>query len=147
MIITCTQLQTIQVTYQEICSGEDPWIPLGNFMNDFFGNFPELRAELVKDPIQLPEDADAEKMRWSVFCAATVEHLCKEYAIACPDWARDAVYTLDEPWYYALGAHKQSVRERLERQTPEPFSRRGIYCGNRMFVNKYEAAEKVRKTA
>lgn len=116
-------------------------------MNDFFGNFPELRAELVKEPIQLPEDADSEKMRWSVFCAATVEHLCKEYAIACPDWAFDAVYKLDEPWYYALGAHKQSVRERLERQTPGAFSRRGIYCGNRMFVNKYEVAEKVRRTA
>jgi hypothetical protein len=147
MIVMSKQLQTIELAYKEICAGEDPWIALGNFLNDFFGNFPELRAELVKDPITLPLDADQEHTRWLVFCAATVEYLCQQYDVICPQWALNPEYTLAEAWYYSLGAHKQSVRERLERQTPEPFTRRGIYCGNRMFVNKYEVAEKLRKTA
>jgi hypothetical protein len=147
MVVVCTELQTIQVTYQQICSGEDPWIALGNFINDFFGNFPELRAELVREQIELPVDADLEKRRWYVFCVATVEYLCREYDVSCPLWVLDSTCGLDEPWYYSLGAHKQVVRERLERQTPEAFRRRGIYCGNRMFLNKYERAEKIHQIA
>ncbi len=133
-------LQTIEISFHEICEGEDPWIPLGNFLNDFFGNYPERREELVRDPLQKPEDLTPDDSRWAVFCAATVEHLCQKYAIPCPDWVNDPAYMLAEPWYYSLGAHKPSVRERLERETPEPFTRRNIYCGNRMFVNKYELA-------
>jgi hypothetical protein len=38
-------------------------------------------------------------------------------------------------------AHKPEVRERLIRETPEPFTKRNIYCGNRMFNNKWELAE------
>ncbi len=38
-------------------------------------------------------------------------------------------------------AHKPSVRAFLREQTPEPFARRNIYCGNRVFANKYELVE------
>lgn len=137
-------LQTIQASYKEICAGEDPWIPLGNFMNDFFGNFTEQRLELVTDPIQEPDEATPELQQWAIFCAATVEYLCQKYEVACPEWVNRLECTLAEPWYYSLGAHKPQVRERLTRQTPEPFSRRNIFCGNRMFVNKYELAEERR---
>ncbi len=132
------ELQTIQVSFREICEGEDPWLPLGNFMNDFFGNFPDRREELVKDPIQEPEDATPDQHRWIVFCTASVEYLCQKYAVPCPDWVHSLAYTLEEPWYYSLGADKPHVRERLTRETPEPFTRRNIYCGTRIFANKYE---------
>ncbi|HEX4206429.1 MAG TPA: hypothetical protein VHZ51_19970 [Ktedonobacteraceae bacterium] len=134
----CLELQTISLSYKEICEGEDPWIPLGNFMNDFFGNFPDQRAELVKDAIQMPQAPTIELQRWAVFCAASVEYLCQKYDVPCPAWANNSIYTLAEPWYYSLGAHKPRVRERLTRETPEPFIRRNIYCGNRIFANKYE---------
>ena len=134
------ELQTMSISYQEICAGEGPWIALGNFMNDFFGNFTKQRLELVQDPIQLPTDANSEQWRWAVFCAASVEYLCQQYALPCPTWALNPAYMLDEPWYYALGAHKESVRERLRQRTPAEFTRRNIYCGNRMFANKYELA-------
>ncbi len=133
-------LQTIEISYREICEGEDPWIPLGNFMNDFFGNYPDQREELVKEPIQEPENLPSEYQRWAVFCVATVEYLCQKYDIPTPDWVNNPAYRLAEPWYYSLGAHKAHIRERLERETPEPFTRRNIYCGNRMFANKYELA-------
>jgi len=138
---TCEKLQTMSVSYQEMCAGEDPWIPLGNFMNDFFGNFPDQREELVEEPIRLPEEPSEENLRWATFCAASVEYLCQKYELPCPEWVYDPVYQLSEPWYYSLGAHKPKVRERLMRTTPEPFVRRNIYCGDRMFVNKYELAQ------
>ncbi|MEO8956281.1 MAG: hypothetical protein ABI396_09295, partial [Ktedonobacteraceae bacterium] len=54
---TNTALQTIEVSYKEICEGQDPWIPLGNFMDDFFGNFTDRRVELVQDPLHEPANA------------------------------------------------------------------------------------------
>ena len=140
MLKTLEALQTISISYREILTGEDPWVALGNFMNDFYGNFPDQRAELVRESLQEPTYVTPEEHRWAVFCAATVEHLCQKYELACPAWVHDAAYSLNEPWYYSMGTHKPQVRARLERETPEPFTRRNIYCGNRMFVNKYELA-------
>ncbi|MEO6888481.1 MAG: hypothetical protein ABI456_04875 [Ktedonobacteraceae bacterium] len=83
---TCEHLQTMAVTYAELCQGEDPWIALGNFMNDWFDY--ATSPLLEEDPIR-----------------------------------------------------QKNLHERLVKQTPEPFTRRNIYCGNRMFANKYELAE------
>lgn len=138
---TCDQLQTMALSYQEICQGEMPWIALGNFMNDWFDYAKERRAELVAEPLTLPAQFDMHTLRWATFCAASTEWLCGKYGIICPSWVHNPIYTLPEPWFDSPGAHKPEVRERLRQQTPEPFTRRNIYCGNRMFNNKYEYAE------
>jgi hypothetical protein len=137
-------LQTMAWTYQEICQGEQPWIALGNFMNDWFDYAKDRRAELVVDPVVLPESPSSELFRWAVFCAASVEWFCKRYEVACPDWVYNSAYCLTEPWFYALQPDKPAVREWLLLQTPEPFTRRNVYCGNRMFANKYEFVEQYR---
>jgi hypothetical protein len=140
MVKTLEVLQTINISYREILTDEDPWIALGNFMNDFFGNYPDRRAELVCEPLQVPMYVTLYEHRWAVFCAATVEHLCQKYELACPAWVHDPAYSLAEPWYHTMAVNKPHVLARLERETPEPFARRNIYCGNRMFINKYELA-------
>lgn len=142
---TCDQLQTMAVTFQEICQGETPWVALGNFMNDWFDYAKDQRPRLVAEPISLPVSAGVDDMRWAAFCAASVEWLCERYGIACPEWVVNPAYFLPEPWFDSPGAHKIQVRERLIRQTLEPFARRNIYCGNRMFLNKYEFAEQYRE--
>ena len=143
---TSTELQTMALTYREICEGETPWVALGNFLNDFFGNFPDRREELIHTPIQELAEPPLEMQRWAIFCAASVEYLCQKYEMACPDWALASTAPLSEPWFHSPAAHKPQVRERLQRETPEPFTRRNIYCGNRVFLNKYEvAAERLQK--
>ena len=137
---TITQQQTIAITYREICAGKSPWIPLGMFMHDFFGNFKDCREELVRDPIIVCSEMTAEQQKWAAFCAASVEYLCEKYSIACPEWTRGHM-ALPEPMYEGLGCHKPQVQERLRMTTPEPFARRNIYCGDRVFANKYEIAE------
>jgi hypothetical protein len=47
--------------------------------------------------------------------------------------------------FYTPMAHKPSVRAFLLEQTPEPFARQNIYCGNRVFANIYELAEHYRR--
>lgn len=137
---TETQLQTMALSYQEICAGKTPWIPLGMFMHDFFGNFVGRREELVKDAIEEKADATPLLHQWAVFCAASVEYLCQKYGLPCPDWVHNPEYTLSEPWYYSPGAHKPHIRKRLEEETPEPFTKRNIYCGDHVWANKYEMA-------
>jgi len=142
---TIDHLQTMALTYQEICRGERPWVALGNFMNDWFDYAKDQRAQLVADPISLPEEPTTDTSRWAAFCAASVEWLCGRYEVPCPSWVYNSAYCLREPWFDSPAAHKPEVRVRLIQQTPEPFTRRNIYCGNRMFANKYEFVEQYRR--
>ena len=139
---TCDQRQTMAVAYEEICQGEDPWIALGNFMNDWFENAKDRREQLVADSLVAPTLSSTDAQRWAAFCAASVEWLCQRYGVPCPEWVYDPTYYLPEPWFYYP---QEKLRERLIQQTPEPFTRRNIYCGNRMFENKYELAEQFRR--
>lgn len=131
-------LQTFRHSFEQICTGEEPWIPLGNFMHQFFGQYKHRREELVRDPIEVPEQVSTELFRWAVFCAASVEYLCKTYDLSVPSWSLDDRYRLEEPWYYAIGADLPQVQEKLRQTTPEEFSQRNVFCGDRTYRNKYE---------
>ena len=138
-------LQTMAWTYQEICQGQRPWTALGNFMNDWFDYEKDRRAQLVVDPIVVPDSPSIDLFRWAVFCAASVEWFCKRYEVTCPNWVYNPAYCLTEPWFYALNAESPRVRERLIQQTPEPFVKRNVYCGDRLFANKWELVEEYRR--
>lgn len=130
------RLQTMRLTFEEICQGQDPWISLGNFMNDWYAYHSDRRPELIADP--LPETYPPELQRWAVFCAASVEWFCNTYHLLCPSWVFSSTYTLPEPWFFH---DREKVRQRLLVTTPEEFFRRNIFCGNRVFTNKYEFAQ------
>lgn len=86
--------------------------------------------------------------RWAVFCAAAADYLCERYAVLAPAWIDDPTYTLSEPWYDFDDLPTPPTPERrayLERTTPEPLRRRNILSGDRVFANKYEAAQRYSK--
>jgi hypothetical protein len=129
---TGTHVQTMDLTFQAICQGERPWVALGNLQNAWFDYARKQRAYLVADPLVLPESPDLHTLRWAAFCASSVECLCLQYGVPCPSWVHHGAYALCEPWYDSPSADILHVRERLRQQTPEPFTRRNIFCGNRM---------------
>ena len=131
---------TMAQSYQAICQGEKPWVALGNFMNAWFDYASDRRAPLVADPLMLPDEPDTKTLRWAAFCAASVEWLCERYGITCPSWVENPAFVLPDPWFDSPAAHKPQVRERLRCRTPISFARRNVYCGDRMFANKYEFA-------
>ena len=138
MSIVRPSLRTMSRAFQHICTGEDPWIALGNFLNYWFVDAKDHRYDLVREPI--PESpTDAYCQRWAAYCAASVEHLCAKYHEPCPEWVHDPTYVLPVPWYYHPEEHR---RERLIATTPPEFKKRNIYSGDRMFNNKWELAEK-----
>src|SRR5260370_1183872 len=132
------QLQTFRRSFEQICLGEEPWLPLGNFMHQFFGYYKHLRPELVYEPIEVPDSPSSEQFQWAVFCAASVEYLCKKYEIPCPKWALNPQYSLEKPWHYDINADLPEVQEDLRQTTPEEFSRRNVFCGDRTYRNTYE---------
>jgi hypothetical protein len=145
---TSPPLQTMQLSYRQICAGEGktPWVPLGNFTNHFF-YWPRRRNELVQDPIEEPAEPTPEMHQWAVFCAASVDYLCQKYHVPLPEWVNAPAYApLREPWFFAPAAHHlPDVRKHYERETPEAFARRNIFCGNRVYLNKREEANKLRR--
>jgi len=134
------QLWTFQRAYAEILAGEaNAWLPLGDMMHQFFGAYKHLRTDLVADPIFVPEDVSPELFRWAVFCAASVEHLCRKYGLQVPAWSLDEHYTLAEAWYLdQIGSDLPDVQEELRDETPEEFARRNVFCGEEPYRNKYE---------
>src|SRR5882724_3778912 len=125
--------QTMKLSFEQICQGKDPWIPLGNFMNDWYAYHFEERERLVIDP--LPEIYSQEYQEWAAFCAASVIWFCSTYEIPCPSWADNPRFVLPEPWYVGspVGAW-----ESLRKETWEEFTRYNIFCGDRIFNNKWE---------
>jgi hypothetical protein len=91
----------------------------------------------VEEPIAEPEQHTKHTRRWAAFCAASVEFLCGCYSVACPEWVHNPRYILLTPWWPEY-ASCLSTRIELVHSTPAPFVRRYIFCGNRLYQNKYE---------
>lgn len=131
-------IQTMARAYRQICEGEEPWIALGNFRNAWYGYAKDMRSTLVSEPIGKPEQETEDTLRWGAFCAAAVEFLCDRYGVACPEWVHACSYTLATPWWHTTRLYNIATRVRLMQKTPAPFAKRNIFCGNRLFQNKYE---------
>jgi hypothetical protein len=131
-------IQTMAWAYKQICVGEDPWTALGNFTNAWYDYAKDIRADLVSEPLAEVESITEHTLRWRAFCAASVEFLCNRYDVPCPEWVHNSRYILATPWWHTSHPHSISIRERLMRDTPESFAKRNIFCGNRLYQNKYE---------
>ncbi len=137
------QLQTMSIAFRQICEGEREWTALGNFMNYWYAYAKDRREELIGDQLPVYDETPPYQHRWATFCAASVVWFCNTYQVPCPAWAHDPKYTLDEPWFF----HEQeSIRSELLTTTPEEFTRRNIFCGDRCYANKWEFIENFRKS-
>jgi hypothetical protein len=118
---------------REIYQGEDPWVAIGCFLNDWWSSEEDKQASLISDP--LPPSITLEGKRWAAFCAATVEELCQRASLISPAWTNKQEYFLVEPWFYYP---QLSQREWLLSTTPESYKRRNIFVGDNVLDNKYE---------
>ncbi len=133
-------IQTMAWAYQQICEGEDPWTALGNFTNAWYGYAKDIRATLVSEPLVKPDRETEHTHHWGAFCAASVEFLCDCYDVLCPQWVYEPYYMLSTPWYgdNIVNLADTVVLQHRIKTSPAPFAQRNIFCGNRLFQNKYE---------
>ncbi len=132
-------LQTMRLSFEQICQGQEPWVALGNFMNDWYELHRDCREQLIIDP--LPENYPSEFHYWAAFCAASAEWFAHQYKVPCPSWVFTPKYHLATPHFTS---EKEALRSYYLSETPEEFRRRNIFCGNRMFANKWEALDELK---
>lgn len=136
------EMQSIHDTYTQIVQGERPWTALGDFLNYWHTYAADRRAELIQEPLSLPDDITPELHQWAAYCAGAVEYLCERDQIVCPQWVHDPSYSLVDAWFTGLGASKPHVRARLLVETPVSFSKHNVFCSPHAFSTKYAVAEK-----
>ena len=117
-------------SYLRLLQGENPWVALGDFLDDWKRSAPSDRFELVEQ--SLPEVLDIDHLHWAALFAATVEQLCTEEKLTPPAWVHHAQYYLPEPWY--LGIKTENLRRLHEQTTPEIFKQHNVMGGEQLLV-------------
>ena len=120
--------QTVAETFDRILHESSPWVPIGDFLDDWRRSDREDRLELVTEGIARVE-VGHEAFRWAAFCAAMVEWLCWQDQLPFPSWTGDASYRLAEPWFLYPG---DLLRAWQLATTPAPFKMRNIFSGDRV---------------
>lgn len=118
--------QSAAETLQLIGQGIDPWLPIGQFLDDWRGVVREKRLGLVTEPLS---DVPPEYCRWAAFLAAAVDFLCAQDHLPAPTWVRRSTYRLPEPWFLYPGWR---LRAWQLAETPVPFRMRNIFGGDRI---------------
>ncbi|MDI6757251.1 MAG: hypothetical protein QME32_04435 [Endomicrobiia bacterium] len=102
----------------------DPWIPVRNFLDDFYSN-PNNRQEMI--------DAEPEPTgdkRFDVYLAALAEHLAYHYDMSTPHWATGKKRFLATWWF---PTEFKSLRAMALVESPASFRRRGIFVDHTEF--------------
>ncbi len=135
------EIQTLAMAYDELASGKEGFrVAVGNFMKAFFLYYTDERQKLLDMPLKMPENPTWEQRGWAAFCAGAAEYLAGRYDLRCPSWAHDPIYVLPEPWYHPACEAFPGLRARFEAETPEPFRRRNVFCGERVFSNPHPSS-------
>jgi len=120
--------QTIEGTFDGIRKGGSPWVPIGNFLDDWRRSDLEDRLELVSMGIA-SAGGDPELLRWAAFCAAMVEWLCWQDHLPFPKWTNNPEYRLSQPWFLYPG---DLLRAWQLVSTPTPFKMRNVFTGDQV---------------
>jgi hypothetical protein len=118
--------QTACTTLQLIADGVDPWLALGQFLDDWRGMVTTRRSGLITEP---PKEVCVEHLRWAALLAAAVDWLCAQEQISPPAWIHRPEYWLADPWFLYPGWR---LRAWQLAETPVPFRMRNIFDGDRI---------------
>jgi hypothetical protein len=116
-------------SFQRILDGEDPWIAIGDFLDEWKREEVEDRLELVADPLASLVPPPIEQ--WAAFFAAMVEELCLQDALPVPVWTENERFILEHPWFLYPGWRLKVWQLAT---TPPSFKKRNIFGGDRMLL-------------
>lgn len=120
------QPQTAAETLRFIETGSNPWIPFGQFLDDWRRTDIARRPDLIAE---VPPPVAPEYLRWAALLAAAVEYLCVQDGLPLPGWTNREEYRLPEPWFLYPGWR---LRAWQLMETPAPFRARNIFGGDRI---------------
>ncbi len=111
--------------FQRIKQGENPWVALGDFLDDWRRSRREDRLSLLEQPLE--EATTPEELRWAALFAAAAEQLCTLEQFPQPAWISASRYYLSEPWYPE--ARTENLQRLLRETTPEIFKQHNVFGG------------------
>ena len=120
------QPQTAAETVRLIAAGTDPWLAIGQFLDDWRRTEVARRPSLVGEP---PTEVSGSSRPWAALLAASVEWLCARDGLPFPPWTSRTEYRLPEPWFLYPGWR---LRAWQLAETPVPFRARNIFGGDRI---------------
>ena len=120
------QPQTAAATLGLISLGTDPWLAVGQFLDDWRRTDPAERPRLVDEA---PASATGPDVHWAALLAAAVEWLCAQEGLPFPPWTSRPEYRLSEPWFLYPGLR---LRAWQLADTPVAFRMRNIFGGDRI---------------
>ena len=114
-------------SFQRILDGEDPWIAIGDFLDEWKREEITDRVELVSDSIASPVPPTMNQ--WAAFFSAMVEDLCVQDDLPVPAWTQSIRFILDRPWFLYPSWRLQVWQLAT---TPPAFKKRNIFGGDRI---------------
>lgn len=118
--------QTAADTLRRIGEGAEPWLALGQFLDDWRRTDRSARPHLASEPLP---SVPAPYLRWAALLAAAVEWLYTQERLPFPGWTRRPEYRLAEPWFIYPGWR---LRAWQLFDTPVAFRTRNIFGGDRI---------------
>jgi|GraSoiStandDraft_16_1057320.scaffolds.fasta_scaffold1875085_1 hypothetical protein len=120
--------QTAAETLSLIVRDRDPWLAIGQFLDDWRRTPPADRYSLCREP---PPDVSSQHQRWAALLAGAVEWLCAQDELPIPAWTGRPEYRLTEPWFLYPGWR---LRAWQLVDTPAAFKSRNIFGGDRILA-------------
>ncbi len=130
--------QTLAKTYRLLIEGEEFRVAIGNFMNSFFLYHTRSRKNLLSEPILLTDTSTEQERQWAAFCASAAEYLAERYDVSCPSWVQH-IASLPTEWC-VLSSPTPEMLADFRISTPEPFLRRKVLCGEKIFSNQHPSS-------
>ena len=117
-------------SFKRILKGENTWVALGDFLDDWKRSDYEDRLELAAQPLE--EAFTLDEQRWAALFAGAVEQLCIQEGHPVPAWIKESRYYLQESWYPS--ARKEAFRRIVAETTPEVFKQRKVFVTDRVLM-------------
>ena len=118
----------VSESFERIIQGENPWVALGDFLDDWRRSNHDDRLMLVLQPLK--DASTPDELHWAALFAATVEQLCSQENLPLPSWVVSPRYYLSEPWYPEVKT--ENLRRLQEETTPDVFKRHNVFGGDRL---------------
>lgn len=117
-------MDTINQILQKTQQGEDFYLLLGDFLDEFYGASNEKKILMITEK---PTDSALNtSTEYLCFAAATTHKLANDYQLAVPDWVFDKRFYMKEKPFFACGA-RGNLRLLFMYKAPAEFKHRNMF--------------------
>ncbi|MDR0306030.1 MAG: hypothetical protein LBI42_04230 [Chitinispirillales bacterium] len=115
--------ETISQAVERLSRGENFYIVLGDFLDEFYRQDRVTRQAMIADEPAIYENVSREH---AALFAASVHKLAGDYGLTVPDWVMDKKYKLTDKPYFDCNA-KGDLRLLFMYKSPTEFKYRNLF--------------------